>query len=154
LVQTDTTRSRKQELEYQQRLTSELEKLREKEAQNISEISKSLSNEAEKPAEPTEPSIIEKISDATSSASALAEKERQKNMSNSIVSKEVDALRKKLDARKKLEQADPQVNKAKEDVAACLRMHDRRPLDCWKEVEIFKKEVGRLEKDFVEKTIR
>jgi len=154
LAQTDTTRSRKQELEYQQRLTSELEKLREKEAQNISEISKSLSNEAEKPAEPTEPSIIEKISDATSSASALAEKERQKNMSNSIVSKEVDALRKKLDARKKLEQADPQVNKAKEDVAACLRMHDRRPLDCWKEVEIFKKEVGRLEKDFVEKTIR
>lgn len=154
MAQTDTTRSRKQELEYQQRLTSELEKLREKEAQNISEISKSLSNEAEKPAEPTEPSIIEKISDATSSASALAEKERQKNMSNSIVSKEVDALRKKLDARKKLEQADPQVNKAKEDVAACLRMHDRRPLDCWKEVEIFKKEVGRLEKDFVEKTIR
>jgi altered-inheritance-of-mitochondria protein 13 len=154
LAQTDSTRSRNQELQYQQRLTSELEKLREKEAHNISELSKSLSDEAEKPAEPTEPSLIEKISDATSSASTLAEKQRQKDMSNSSVSKEIEALKKKLDARKKLEQADPQVNKAKADVAACLRMHDRRPLDCWKEVENFKKEVGRLERDFVEKTIR
>jgi altered-inheritance-of-mitochondria protein 13 len=154
LAQTDSTRSKNQELQYQQRLTAELEKLREKEAQNISELSKSLSNDAEKPAEPAEPSLIEKISDATSSASTLAEKQRRKDMSNSSVTKEIDALRKKLDARKKLEQADPQVNKAKEEVAACLRMHDRRPLDCWKEVENFKKEVGRLERDFVEKTIR
>lgn len=151
VFQTDSTRSKQQELQYQRRLTSELEKLREQEAQNLSDLSKTLSTEAEKPAEP---SIADKISDATSSSSTLVEKQKQRDMSNASVTKEIDALRKKLDARKKLEEADPQVNKAKEDVIACLRTNDRRPLDCWKEVETFKREVGRLEKDFVEKTIR
>ena len=98
--------------------------------------------------------MTEKISDATSSSSTLAQKQKQQDMSNSSVTILRAAQRKKLEARKKLEQADPAVNKAKEDVANCLRTNDRRPLDCWKEVETFKKEVGRLEKDFVERTIR
>ncbi|KAJ4356286.1 uncharacterized protein N0V89_004317 [Didymosphaeria variabile] len=156
-TQTDSTRSKQQELQYQQRLTQELEKLREKEAQNLSELSKTLDHE-----HPTEPTsltdklsdVTEKISDATSSSSTLAEKRKKQEMSNSSVTKEIEALKQKLEMRKKLEEADPQVNKAKEDVVACLRLHDRRPLDCWKEVEIFKREVGRLERDFVEKTIR
>jgi altered-inheritance-of-mitochondria protein 13 len=75
-------------------------------------------------------------------------------MSRDSVTKEIEALKKKLEGRKKLEQVDPELNKAKEDVVACLRLHDRRPLDCWKEVEVFKREVGRLEREFVEKTIR
>jgi altered-inheritance-of-mitochondria protein 13 len=132
-------------------LTSELEKLRDQEAQNLTKLTESLSAEADKPAEP---SLTEKLSDATSSSSTLAEKQRQKDMSRDSVTKEIEALRQKLETRKKLEQADPSLNKAKENVVACLRMHDRRPLDCWKEVETFKKEVGRLEKEFVEKTIR
>ncbi|CAI6339533.1 unnamed protein product [Periconia digitata] len=154
-TQTDSTRSKQQELAYQQRLTDELEKLREKEAQNLSELSKNLSGESEQPTDPSlTESLTEKISDATSSSATLAQKQKQREMSNASVTKEIEALKKKLDARKKLEQADPAVNKAKEDVANCLRTHDRRPLDCWKEVETFKKEVGRLEKDFVERTIR
>lgn len=155
--QTDSARSKQQELQYQQRLTEELEKLRQKEAQNLSELSKTLDVE-----QPTEHAsltdrlsdVTEKISDATSSSATLVEKRKQQEMSNSSVTKEIEALKKKLETRKKLEEADPQVNKAKEDVVACLRLHDRRPLDCWKEVEIFKREVGRLERDFVEKTIR
>jgi MICOS complex subunit MIC19 len=75
-------------------------------------------------------------------------------MSRDTVTKEIEALRKKLETRKRLEQIDPSVDKAKEAVTNCLRMNDRRPLDCWKEVETFKKEVGRLEKEFVERTIR
>ncbi|KAF1963026.1 hypothetical protein CC80DRAFT_103023 [Byssothecium circinans] len=155
-TQTDSTRSKQQELAFQERLTAELEKLREKEAQKLSELTKTLSGEAEQPA--AEPSIseslTEKISDATSTSSTLAEKQKARDMSNASVTKEIEALKKKLDARKKLEQADPAVNKAKEDVVNCLRTNDRRPLDCWKEVETFKREVGRLEKDFVERTIR
>ena len=155
--QTDSTRSKQQELHYQQRLTEELEKLREKEAQNLSDLSKTLDHE-----QPTEPTsltdklsdVTERISDATSSSAALAEKRKQQDRSNASVTKEIEALKKKLETRKKLEEADPQVNKAKEDVVACLRLHDRRPLDCWKEVDNFKREVGRLERDFVEKTIR
>lgn len=159
MPQTDSTRSKQQELQYQQRLTQELERLREKEAQNLSELSKTLSHDAEQPADSSSftdklSDVTEKISDATSSSTTLAQKQKQRDMSNSSVTKEIEALKRKLEARKKLEQADPEVNKAKEDVATCLRLHDRRPLDCWKEVEIFKKEVGRLERDFVEKTIR
>lgn len=75
-------------------------------------------------------------------------------MSRTSVTKEIEQLRAKLEQRKKLEQVNADLNKAKEDVVTCLRMNDRRPLDCWKEVETFKREVGRLEKEFVEKTIR
>jgi altered-inheritance-of-mitochondria protein 13 len=149
--QTDSTRSRQQELQYQERLTAELEKLRDQEAQNYSKYSETLSDEE---SQPSEPSLVEKIQDATSSSSTLAEKQRQKDMSNTSVTKEIEQLRAKLAQRKKLEQVDQDLSKAKEAVVACLRTNDRRPLDCWKEVETFKKEVGRLEREFVERTIR
>ncbi|EOA91051.1 hypothetical protein ACJQWK_11363 [Exserohilum turcicum] len=148
---TDSARSRQQELQYQQRLTSELEKLRDQEMHNFTKVSEDLSNEAP---QPEQPSLVEKIQDATSSSATLAEKQRQKDMSRDSVTKEIEHLKAKLEQRKKLEQADADVTKAKEAVVACLRTHDRRPLDCWKEVETFKHEVGRLEKEFVYKTIR
>jgi MICOS complex subunit MIC19 len=53
-------------------------------------------------------------------------------------------LRKKLEQRKKLTAVDEGVEKAKSEVVKCLRENDRRPLDCWKEVENFKNEVRRL----------
>ena len=136
---------------YQRRLTSELEKLREQEIQNLEKLSETLSEDI---AKPTEPSLVEKLSDATSSSSTLAEKQKQQELSRDSVTKEIEALKKKLEGRKKLEQLDPQLAKAKAEVVACLRTNDRRPLDCWEEIANFKKEVGRLEKDFVEKTIR
>jgi altered-inheritance-of-mitochondria protein 13 len=150
--QTDSARSRQQELQYQERLTAELEKLREQETQKFSQFSETLSSEPEQSSET--PSLVEKLADATSTKATLAEKQRQKDMSNRSVTKEIEELREKLAKRKKLEQADADLTKAKEAVVACLRTNDRRPLDCWKEVETFKKEVGRLEKEFVEKTIR
>ncbi|KAJ4335217.1 hypothetical protein N0V87_006256 [Didymella glomerata] len=148
---TDATRSKAQELQYQERLTAELEKLREQGSQDFSKFSETLSGE-----EPTqsEPSFAEKLADATSSSSTLAEKKRQQDMSRTSVTKEIEQLRTRLEQRKKLEQVDAELTKAKEDVVTCLRMHDRRPLDCWKEVETFKKEVQRLENQFIEKTIR
>ena len=48
---------------------------------------------------------------------------------------------------------DGDINKAKEKVVTCLRLNDRRPLDCWKEVEAFKREVGRLEGAFLGKVL-
>lgn len=62
-------------------------------------------------------------------------------------------MRRKLESRKKLEPLDKNVERAKGDVVKCLRTNDRRPLDCWREVEAFKREVGRLEKNFVDKVI-
>ena len=65
--------------------------------------------------------------------------------------KEIEELRKKLQQRKLREDVigDKAVEKAKQEVVTCLRVNDRRPLDCWKEVEAFKREVGRLEKEFL-----
>lgn len=114
-------------------------------------MSETLSNES---SQPSEPSLVEKIQDATSSNAALAEKQKQQQMDRNSVTKEIENLRTKLANRKKLEQVDADLSKAKEAVVACLRTNDRRPLDCWKEVETFKKEVSRLEKEFVERTIQ
>lgn len=63
-------------------------------------------------------------------------------------------LRQKLDSRKKVEKASPEVEKAKESLVTCLRVNDRRPLDCWQEVENFKAEVGKMEKRFIQKAGR
>lgn len=74
--------------------------------------------------------------------------------SHESVNKEVGELRAKLDARKKIEQLPASVEKAKESLVSCLRTNDRRPLDCWQEVEIFKAEVGKLERNFIQKAGR
>ena len=63
-------------------------------------------------------------------------------------------LRQKLESRKKLDKASPEVEKAKDKLVSCLRTNDRRPLDCWQEVETFKAEVGKLEKAFIQKAGR
>ena len=67
---------------------------------------------------------------------------------------DVKELRKKLEQRKKLTAVDEGVEKAKSEVVKCLMENDRRPLDCWKEVENFKNEVRRLEGVWVEKIVR
>ena len=94
------------------------------------------------------PTFVDKIT------GEVAEKERKAHLSHSSVSKEIAELKKKLDGRKKMEKADPGVEKAKDELVQCLRMNDRRPLDCWKEKEAFKREVGRLEREFVERAVR
>lgn len=60
-------------------------------------------------------------------------------------------LKEKLKRRKMKEEVvkDKAVEKAKGEVVNCLRLNDRRPLDCWREVEVFKGEVARLERDFL-----
>ena len=55
----------------------------------------------------------------------------------------MEELKKKLEQRKKIKAEDEAVEKAKGELVKCLRGNDRRPLDCWKEVEVFRKEVRR-----------
>ena len=69
------------------------------------------------------------------------------------VSKEVEALRAKLQERRKVHELPEGVEAARNEVVRCLRENDRRPLDCWKEVEAFKEEVRRLEKGWVDKVV-
>ena len=74
-----------------------------------------------------------------------------RDLGSQSVQAEINNLKKKLQARKIREEVvgDKGVEKAKSEVVKCLRENDRRPLDCWKEVEAFKSEVGRLEKGFL-----
>ncbi|OXV10668.1 hypothetical protein Egran_01569 [Elaphomyces granulatus] len=73
--------------------------------------------------------------------------------SRESVLKEIERLREKLESRKKLVDLDEGVERAKAKVTSCLRINDRRPLDCWKEVAIFKQEVAKLERIFVDKVV-
>ena len=87
-------------------------------------------------------------------ASDFADKEKKALLSHGSVSSEIAELKRKLEGRRKVEQVDGAVQKAKDELVQCLRINDRRPLDCWKEREAFKREVGRLEREFVERTVR
>lgn len=65
----------------------------------------------------------------------------------------IDNLRAKLEERKQPRQLPDALESAQNEVVRCLRENDRRPLDCWREVEAFKEQVRRLEKGWVEKVV-
>ncbi|KAH9883660.1 DUF1690-domain-containing protein [Xylariomycetidae sp. FL2044] len=127
-TETDTTRAQALELAIQARLATELAKLSEKESAALKS--------------------------AQMKASEIVEKEQSVGKTSQTVSKEVEALRLRLDKRKQLRELPDTVEKARGDVVKCLVENDRRPLDCWREVEAFKEEVRRLEKGWVEKVVR
>jgi len=113
----------------------------------LASVAEKLSSESATTSD-SSPTLVDKIT------GELAEKEQKAHLSYSSVSQEIAELKKKLEGRKKMEQLDPGVEKAKEELVQCLRMNDRRPLDCWKEREAFKREVSRLEREFVERAVR
>jgi MICOS complex subunit MIC19 len=116
------------ELQVQARVADELKKLQANEAAALDELHEKLAAEDSK-------------------------KDGDNGLSRHGVSKEVEALKAKLESRKKLRQLPESVESARSDVIKCLTENDRRPLDCWKEVERFKEEVKRLEKGWVEKVV-
>ena len=83
------------------------------------------------------------------------EGDKKRDLGRESVLKEIEMLRRKLGERRISDEVDGDkgVKKAKEEVVQCLRVNDRRPLDCWREVEAFKREVGRLERGFVERVV-
>ncbi|CAD0025496.1 unnamed protein product, partial [Aureobasidium pullulans] len=129
---TDSTRSRNLELQIQQRVTAELERIRDEEAQRLAQYTERLT-----------PSSEEQSDDS-----------KDLLRSHTFCLEEVAELRSKLERRKKLDQTDASVEKAKDGLVQCLRLNDRRPLDCWEQVEAFKAEVAKLEQKFVDRTLR
>lgn len=142
--QTDSTRSRNLELQYQTRLKRELEKIRDLEASRLDQLSERLT------------SMDHNNNDNTTTESATPNTdERQAQQKDSkFVAREVAALKSKLDRRKKLEKADAGVEEARSELVACLQTNEARPLDCWAEVERFKGQVARYEARFLERTLR
>ncbi|KAL6917914.1 hypothetical protein FSHL1_009343 [Fusarium sambucinum] len=124
--ETDASRSKIIELQIQARVAEELKKLQKKEAEALKIAHEKLSS---------------------------AEFKDDNSTSQHTVSKEIEAMRQKLEARKQVRDLPEGVEGARNEVIRCLREHDRRPLDCWQEVENFKAEVKKLEKSWVEKVV-
>lgn len=125
--QTDASRAKLVELQIQSRVADELKKIQQKETEALN-----LAHE--------------KLSSAGPDKNA-----EDQGPSRSSVAKEVEALRTKLEARKAVRALPDSVEGARAEVVRCLRENDRRPLDCWQEVENFKIEVKKLEKGWVDK---
>ncbi|KAH7342427.1 putative altered inheritance of mitochondria protein 13, mitochondrial [Rhexocercosporidium sp. MPI-PUGE-AT-0058] len=138
--ETDSTRAKTLELHIQSRVSEELKKLQEKASKDFEELSAKISA--------AEDSIKNKAS------SGKSEGDHLRQLGREAVQNDVEGLRKKLEQRKKLADVDEGVERAKSEVVKCLRANDRRPLDCWREVEAFKEEVRRLEGVWVEKIVR
>ncbi|GLI80082.1 hypothetical protein PoHVEF18_008432 [Penicillium ochrochloron] len=181
--ETDSSRAKALELEIQNRVAQELQRLREREQQTLAEIEKRLAEVKDTGSIP--------VSAATAPVAAspsgypvgslnldapripfagreyepapvfAAPKEPvaqqqavvNREVSRDSVMSEIDVLRSRLDGRRKLVELDAGVEKAKADVVGCLRLNDRRPLDCWKEVDAFKKEVAKMEAAFVDRIV-
>ncbi|KAI1432438.1 hypothetical protein GGR50DRAFT_598861 [Xylaria sp. CBS 124048] len=127
--ESDVSRAQNFELAVQARVSEELKKLSTKEAAALKEA-------------------LEKASEISEDEAAQGPGARQ------TVSAEVEALRARLNKRKQLRPLPESVETARSNVVRCLLENDRRPLDCWQEVEAFKEEVRRLERSWVDKVVR
>lgn len=74
-------------------------------------------------------------------------------LDRNTVSRSVSELAEKLATQTRISEESETIKKAESSMVRCLRLNDRRPLDCWKEVADFKNEVARLEKSFVGKVV-
>ncbi|KAF3942381.1 hypothetical protein ABW19_dt0204968 [Dactylella cylindrospora] len=81
------------------------------------------------------------------------ESEKDYDIDRVKVGRSIATLSEKLSAQSKYSEQTAAVSAAETAVVRCLRLNDRRPLDCWKEVEAFKREVAKLEDGFVGKVI-
>ncbi|KAH6887967.1 hypothetical protein B0T10DRAFT_489156 [Thelonectria olida] len=123
--ETDASRSKIVEAQIQARVAEELKKLQQQEAEALKTAQEKLAAAEYKDDGPT----------------------------HHTVSKEIEEMRKKLEGRKQVRPLPDAVEGARNEVIRCLRENDRRPLDCWQEVENFKAEVKKLEKGWVEKVV-
>lgn len=91
--------------------------------------------------------------DAVSEAAPAQPGALNRELSHTSLSSEIEQLRTRLDGRRKLLDLNEDVAKAKSDVVGCLKLNDRRPLDCWQEVDAFKREVAKMEAAFVDRIV-
>ena len=84
------------------------------------------------------------------------EADRLRDLGRASVVREIEGLKEKLKGSRLTEGMvgdASEVRTVKDRLVKCLRENDRRPLDCYKEVEQFKKEVARLERGFLGKVM-
>jgi altered-inheritance-of-mitochondria protein 13 len=180
--ETDSTRTKALELEIQNRVAQELKRLHEREQQTLAEIEKRISESKDTSlpvtaaTAPLAPSTSGypagslnldapripfagrhhdpvPAAPAPQEPVAAAQPVPKRDISRDSVAAEIEQLRSKLDGRRKLVELDDGVAKARADVTSCLQLNDRRPLNCWEEVDAFKREVARMEAAFVDRIV-
>ncbi|KAL2846272.1 MICOS complex subunit mic19 [Aspergillus pseudodeflectus] len=174
-TETDSARAKSLELQIQARVSEELSRLRAREQQTLAEIEKRLAEVKDTSSSSTTttspsagyappagsldldapriPFAGREYTPVPQAAVTETAVPVNRELSRESVNTEIEELRAKLEGRKKLADLDDGVLKARADVVSCLRLNDRRPLDCWKEVQEFKKEVARLEEAFVDRIV-
>ena len=153
--ETNSTRAKTLDLHIQQRVSEELAKLLNNEDNKLADARKRVeqktgSEETDKKDGKSKSGTLKSLVPGSSSGKEEQEKKAQ---TSKKVADEIEKLKTQLAQRKRLKELPKEVEQAREGVISCLRVNDRRPLDCWKEVEVFKREVGRLEEEFVKKIL-
>ncbi|OQE25853.1 hypothetical protein PENFLA_c008G05141 [Penicillium flavigenum] len=181
--ESDSTRAKALELEIQNRVAQELQRLREREQQTLAEIEKRISESKDTTSLPVTAATAPLAPSpsgypagslnldapripfagrhhdpvptvaAPQEPAAAAQPVVKRDVSRDSVAAEIEQLRSKLDGRRKLVELDDGVAKARSDVTSCLQLNDRRPLNCWEEVDAFKREVARMEATFVDRIV-
>lgn len=153
-MQTNSTRAKSLDLHIQQRVAAELERLTKEESSTLEKLRSKISLKSDSDSEapkPRQPGLLElpsiSINDLLHSESP--EEKARKGQSSKKVLDEIEKLKKALGERKVLKELPKEVEQAREGVINCLRVHDRQPLDCYQEVELFKREVRKMEERFV-----
>jgi altered-inheritance-of-mitochondria protein 13 len=137
-------------------VAAELEKIQKRETETFEAVRAKLSTEDPNLSPSDTQSVTSKIKDAASNAlpnnlasSSTREAKDRQAQSSQKVQEGIAKLKRTLSERKVLKDLSPEVEKARNAVVSCLRVNDRRPLDCWQEVEAFKTEVKKMEDKFV-----
>lgn len=148
-VQSNGTRAKDLESHIQARVSEQLQRLNAQTDESLKEIESRISTAATDNPDGT------KVPGAADQAFRF-EDSKTKDLSRVKVQKEIDALKDKLGKRQLRDDVvnDKAVDAAKKGLVSCLRINDRRPLDCWHQVETFKREVGRLEGQFLGRALQ
>ncbi|KAH0846143.1 hypothetical protein AYO21_09160 [Fonsecaea monophora] len=154
--ETNSTRAKTLELHIAQRVAAELEKIRKHEASVLEEARKKIaaSGEAASDSPSSDSSLLHLSPISPKDLLPGSDSDDQKKApSSQKVQQEIEKLKQTLGQRKTLRELPKEVENAwairRQDVISCLRINDRKPLDCWKEVEIFKREVRKMEDNYV-----
>ncbi|KAL2396889.1 hypothetical protein ABEF93_004397 [Exophiala dermatitidis] len=153
--ETNSTRAKALELHIAQRVSEELEKVRKHESAFLEEARKKIAEGEGKDSAKSSDSLLQipSISPKDLLSSESDEEKQRRAQSSQKVQQEIEKLKQTLGQRKTLKELPKEVESARQDVVNCLRINDRRPLDCWKEVEIFKREVRKMEENYVESVL-
>jgi len=133
LPQSDSTRRKSSDLHIAQLVHSELQRLQSRENELFSQLSS--------------------IPDTPGATAATEDTSGLLALSRAALAEKVADIKRRLEhipSGKALgEGEDEEVKRARGEVVRCLKWKDRRPLDCWAEVQAFREVAGRRERGFV-----